>query len=63
MQPEKVAFELKLGQSKPIYNALKEIREGSSWDTLTEAQQRIVEGSFTLKFQDVNFKFVKVDAF
>ena len=50
MQPEKVAFDLKLGQSKPIYNAFKEIQEGSMWETLNEAQQRVVEGSFKSKF-------------
>lgn len=44
VQPEKVAFQLKLGQSKPIYEAFKVIREGPLWDTLTEAQRRVVEG-------------------
>ncbi|KAL1812361.1 hypothetical protein ACET3Z_022426 [Daucus carota] len=42
-QPEKVKFELKLGQSLPIYNAFKAIKESSSWDTLSEARKRIVE--------------------
>lgn len=44
VQPEKVNFQLKLGQSRPIYEAFKAIHEGSLWGTLTEAQQRIVEG-------------------
>ncbi|KAI5081968.1 hypothetical protein GOP47_0001711 [Adiantum capillus-veneris] len=44
VQPEKVKFQLKLSQSRPIYEAFKAIREGALWDTLTEAQQRIVEG-------------------
>lgn len=49
VQPEKVNFQLKLGQSRPIYEAFKAIREGSLWGTLTEAQQRIVEGTFALQ--------------
>ncbi|KAI8541962.1 hypothetical protein RHMOL_Rhmol08G0101700 [Rhododendron molle] len=43
VQPEKVEFELKLGQSKPLYNAFKDIKESSNWDALSEAQKRIVE--------------------
>ncbi|KAL0350299.1 UNVERIFIED_CONTAM: Organellar oligopeptidase A, chloroplastic/mitochondrial [Sesamum radiatum] len=43
VQPEKVAFELKLGQSKPIYNAFKAIRESSDWEGLTDARKRIVD--------------------
>ena len=46
LQPEKVKFELKLGQSKPIYNAFKAIRESSDWDKLSDAQKRIVECEF-----------------
>ncbi|KAH7332265.1 hypothetical protein KP509_20G079000 [Ceratopteris richardii] len=44
VQPEKVDFQLKLGQSKPIHESFKAIREGSLWGTLTEAQQRVVDG-------------------
>ncbi|CAN4083113.1 unnamed protein product [Withania somnifera] len=43
VQPEKVAFQLKLGQSKPIYNAFKAIRESPDWDSLSDARKRIVE--------------------
>lgn len=43
VQPEKVKFQLRLGQSKPIFNAFKAIQEGPIWETLTEAQKRIVE--------------------
>ncbi|KAG5408235.1 hypothetical protein IGI04_004554 [Brassica rapa subsp. trilocularis] len=39
VQPEKVKFQLRLGQSKPIYNAFKSIRESSDWNTLSEAPQ------------------------
>ncbi|KAK9134204.1 hypothetical protein Syun_013534 [Stephania yunnanensis] len=44
VEPEKVKFLLRLGQSKPIYEAFKAIQESPSWSTLTEAQRRIVEG-------------------
>lgn len=43
VQPEKVKFQLRLGQSKPIYNAFKAIQDSPSWETLTEARKRIVE--------------------
>lgn len=43
LQPEKVAFELKLGQSKPIYNAFKTIQDSPGWDSLSDAGKRIVE--------------------
>lgn len=43
VQPEKVTFQLRLGQSKPIFTAFKAIQEGPIWETLSEAQKRIVE--------------------
>ncbi|KAL6993944.1 oligopeptidase A [Sarracenia purpurea var. burkii] len=43
IQPLKVEFELKLGQSKPLYNAFKDIRESSNWEELVDARKRIVE--------------------
>ncbi|GAA0165930.1 metalloprotease [Lithospermum erythrorhizon] len=43
VQPEKVEFELKLGQSKPIYNAFKAIRDSPDWNSLSDARRRIVE--------------------
>ncbi|XP_052195709.1 probable cytosolic oligopeptidase A [Diospyros lotus] len=43
VQPEKVEFELKLGQSKPLYSAFKAIRESSEWESLSDAGKRIVE--------------------
>ncbi|XP_027076329.1 probable cytosolic oligopeptidase A [Coffea arabica] len=45
VQPEKVAFDLKLSQSKPIYNAYKAIRGSPDWDSLSDARKRIVETS------------------
>ena len=44
LKPEKVEFQLRLGQSKPIYNAFKTIRESSDWEMLSDARKRIVEG-------------------
>ncbi|KAJ7943796.1 Oligopeptidase A [Quillaja saponaria] len=43
VQPEKVKFQLRLGQSKPIYNAFKAIQESPDWNALSEARKRIVE--------------------
>ncbi|KAF5747307.1 cytosolic oligopeptidase A [Tripterygium wilfordii] len=43
VQPEKVKFLLRLGQSKPIYNGFKAIKESSNWHSLSEARKRIVE--------------------
>ncbi|XVF61468.1 hypothetical protein PTKIN_Ptkin08bG0131700 [Pterospermum kingtungense] len=43
VQPEKVKFQLRLGQSKPIYNAFKAIQESPDWESLSEARKRIVE--------------------
>ncbi|GAB2232017.1 hypothetical protein Drorol1_Dr00011037 [Drosera rotundifolia] len=45
MQPEKVKFDLRLGQSKPLYNAFKAIKESNDWNDLSEARKRIVEKS------------------
>ncbi|CAF1706837.1 unnamed protein product [Brassica oleracea] len=45
VQPEKVRFQLRLGQSKPIYKAFKAIRESPDWSSLSEARQRLVEGN------------------
>jgi len=45
VQPRVVQFMNILGQSKPIYNAFKAIRNSSTWRTLDSAQQRIVEAA------------------
>ncbi|MGK7937336.1 MAG: M3 family metallopeptidase [Xenococcaceae cyanobacterium] len=45
MQPEVVKFYNKLSQSKPIYEAFKELRNSADWDTFEPAQQRIIESS------------------
>ncbi|KAK7252461.1 hypothetical protein RIF29_36411 [Crotalaria pallida] len=43
VQAEKVKFQLRLGQSKPIYNAFKAIQESPDWQSLSDARKRIVE--------------------
>ncbi|VFQ70320.1 unnamed protein product [Cuscuta campestris] len=43
VQPEQVSFALRLGQSKPMYNAFKAIRESPDWHGLSDARKRIVE--------------------
>ncbi|KAI3839984.1 hypothetical protein MKX03_020472 [Papaver bracteatum] len=43
VQPEKVKFLLRLGQSKPIYNAFKAIQESSEWQNLSDSRKRIVQ--------------------
>ena len=43
VQPETVKLNLRLSQSKPLYEAFKAIKEGPLWESLTESQQRIVE--------------------
>ncbi len=42
VQPEVVVFSMRLGQSKPIYQALKALRDGTDWAALDATQQRIV---------------------
>ncbi|QDT25414.1 Oligopeptidase A [Gimesia panareensis] len=41
--PEIIAFSLSVKQSKPIYEAMKAIRNNGSWDQLNDAQKRIIE--------------------
>ncbi|MBA0819270.1 hypothetical protein Gohar_021683, partial [Gossypium harknessii] len=41
--PEKVKFQLRLGQSKSIYNAFKAIKESLDWQSLNVAHKRIVD--------------------
>ncbi|MEM6426762.1 MAG: M3 family metallopeptidase [Cyanobacteria bacterium P01_D01_bin.128] len=45
VQPQLVQFANRMGQSKPIYDAFKQIRTGSEWAKLESAQQRIVEAA------------------
>ncbi len=41
--PEVVTFSLRVGQSEPVYRALKGLKDGPAWATLTGPQRRIVE--------------------
>ncbi|ACK71317.1 Oligopeptidase A [Gloeothece citriformis PCC 7424] len=45
VQPQVVQFFNKLGQSQPIYEGFKAIREGELWETLEPAQKRIVDSA------------------
>jgi oligopeptidase A len=42
VQPDVVTFSLRVGQSRPVYRALKQLREGASWTQLDGTQQRII---------------------
>ena len=43
LQPEIIAFQMQTGQSQPLYNGLKDLREGEQWTHLDAGQQRVVE--------------------
>jgi oligopeptidase A len=45
VQPALVQFANRLGQSQPVYEAFKHIRNGDQWSRLVSAQQRIVEAA------------------
>lgn len=43
VQPENVKLSLRLGQSRPLYEAFKALKEGPEWEDLTAAQRRVVD--------------------
>ncbi len=43
VQPRVVTLGIRMGQSRPLYDALRTLREGSGWNALDPAQHRIVE--------------------
>jgi oligopeptidase A len=43
VQPQVVQFSTKIGQSKPLYEAAKALKAGKEWNSLENAQKRIVE--------------------
>ncbi|HLO49881.1 MAG TPA: M3 family metallopeptidase [Kamptonema sp.] len=45
VQPQVIQFWNKFSQSKPLYNAFKELRASGEWESLDSAQKRIVEAS------------------
>ncbi len=42
MQPEVIEFYNRLGQSQPLYQAYKSLRSNAEWETLEQAQKRII---------------------
>lgn len=42
VQPEQVAFSLRLSQSEKVYRGFKALKESSDWDNLEESRKRIV---------------------
>ena len=45
VQPGLVQFSTQLGQSRPLYDAFKHLRDSAGWGSFDPAQQRIVETS------------------
>jgi oligopeptidase A len=45
VQPGLVQFSTQSGQSKPLYDAFKQLRASAAWESFDPAQQRIVEAS------------------
>jgi len=45
IQPQVVEFYNKFSQSQPLYEAFKALRASPAWNTLTDAQKRIVEAA------------------
>ncbi len=43
MQPKVVAFVMRMGQSEPLYQATKALRQGATWQELIPERQRVVE--------------------
>ncbi|MEO0853693.1 MAG: M3 family peptidase, partial [Cyanobacteria bacterium J06648_11] len=44
-QPQVIQFATKLGQSQPIYEAFKALRNSDAWESFADAQQRIIESA------------------
>jgi oligopeptidase A len=43
IQPETVKFGLRLGTSKPLYQASKALRDSPEWEKLSAAKKRMLE--------------------
>ncbi len=57
VQPTLVQFATQLGQSKPLYDAFKQLQSSPEWAQLTSAQQRIVKAAI----QDAELSGVGLD--
>jgi oligopeptidase A len=57
MLPMVVEFSLRVGQSKPIYDGLIEIKDGEEWSKLDDAQKRVIE----LKIRDAEHSGVGLE--
>ena len=44
VQPEVVKFSLRLQQSRPIYEAIRALKDSDAFDSLSDAQKRIIDG-------------------
>ena len=43
VQPDRVAFSLRLAQSRPLYEGFKALKDGPAWAALSPAQRRVVD--------------------
>ncbi|MDP6519845.1 MAG: M3 family peptidase, partial [Planctomycetota bacterium] len=43
MQPRVVSFMMRMGQSRPLFEALRTLRAGPAWGELSSERQRVVE--------------------
>jgi oligopeptidase A len=55
IQPDVVTFSLRVGQSRSVYRALKELRDGPGWAQLDGTQQRIVSALVRRLVLDVSY--------
>lgn len=57
MLPKVVEFSLRVGQSKPIFDGLVQIRDGPEWNDLNDTQKRVIE----LKIRDAKHSGVGLE--
>ena len=43
VQPDRVAFSLRLAQSRSLYEGFKALKDGPAWASLSPAQRRVVD--------------------
>ena len=55
--PERVNFSLRLSQSKALYKLYEDVRNGPAWESLSEAQQRLIDSNLVeAKLQGVGLE-------